>query len=152
MNMANAAAMIRHSVDSVISTGVGLSLIELLKTVQHWPALIDTTDTVEFSPQFNATEICAEEVTKDDETVIRVSFSYSGERYDFTAKIKAGPTTEQTIGNIVLHENGDWVINMDIVKTQVNDHFSFRDLNAFRNGPWMDKILGIALEIESNEV
>lgn len=50
MNMANAAAMIRHSVDSVISTGVGLSLIELLKTVQHWPALIDITDTVEFSP------------------------------------------------------------------------------------------------------
>lgn len=151
MNVANAAVIIRHSIASVAASGVGMSLIEILKTVQHRPSLINRNGTSAFVPQFNASEISVEEITHDKEIITRVSFLYAGEKYDFVSKIDDVSSTDQTHGNITLHENGDWVINIDIVKNKGHEQFAFKDLNAFRHGAWMENILGIALEIESHK-
>ena len=152
MNKANAAVLIRHSFESVVSSGVALSLIEILETVKHWPSIINGNDPSAFVPQFNATKVSAEEITEHSDIITRVSFSYSDKRYDFVSRIDDVSSSEQTHGNIVLHENGEWVINMDIVKKQGQDNFNFRDLKAFRQGPWMEEILSIAFEIESHEI
>lgn len=150
--MANASESIRHSFESVVSSGVALSLIEILETVKHWPSLINGDDASSFVPQFNATGVSAEEITEHSDIVTRVSFSYSDKKYEFVSRIDDVSSTDQTHGNIVLHENGEWVINMDIVKKQGQDNFNFRDLKAFRQGPWMEEILSIAFEIESHEI
>ena len=152
MNMVNASALIRHSFESVVSSGVALSLIEILETVRHWPSLINGDDPSSFVPQFNATGVSAEEISEHGDIITRVSFSYSDKKYEFVSRIDDVSSIDQTHGNIVLHENGEWVINMDIVKKQGQDNFNFRDLKAFRQGPWMEEILSIAFEIESHEI
>lgn len=151
MNMANAAVIIRHSLESVVSTGVDRSLIRIFETVRHWPSLINNADPSAFVPPFDATGISAEETVEDGDTVTLVTFSYSGKEYVLVSKVNLDASTKQATGNITLDENGEWVINMDIVRSPGHDHYAFQDLNSFRHGAWMENVLGMAVEIESHE-
>lgn len=149
-NLANAGVIVRHALNTVKTMGVDKSLIAILKTVRHWPSSIDKTAPQAFVPPFSATEISAEEVTQDDDTITSVSFSYSGEKYDFVYRIRNGSSDDDTFGSITLHENGDWVIRMDIVINQSHDHFMFQELNAFRIGVWIENMVSIESEIEQH--
>lgn len=151
MNMANAAIIIRHSLESVLSTGVDRSLIWIFETVRQWPSKMESTDTAAFIPPFDATDISAEETVADGETITRVSFSYSGKNYVLVSRVRSGSCEEPATGNITLDENDVWVIKMDITRNPGHDHFAFQKLNAFRHGPWMENIRGIAAEILAHE-
>ena len=149
-NLFNAGVIIREALSSVRNFGVDRSLIEILKTVRHWPSCIDETDPDAFEPSFSATNISAKEETEDNVTVTSVSFTYLGATYDFVARIKEGSSNDDTIGNITLHENGDWAIDMHIVKNHDSEHFSFAELSAFRLGAWVENIVCIGAEIEQH--
>lgn len=147
-NMANAGVIIGHAMNSLMTTGVHKSVIAILETVLQWPSLIDKAAPRAFVPQFNATEINAEEVSEEDVTITNVSFSYSGENYELVSRIMKGSLNDDATGTVSLLENGNWVIKLDIVKSDSHDHFEFQDLNAFRFGTWIEDIVRIAAEIE----
>jgi len=149
-NLVNVGTIIQHAVGSVRGFGVDRSLIEIQKTVRHWPLQIDETDLHTFTPAFNATEISAEEVTQDSETITSVSFSYLGQVYDFVSRIKEDALNEPTSGFITLHENGDRVISMEVLQNQGQEQFTFQELSAFKFGTWMENIVRIGAEIEQH--
>lgn len=145
-----AGAIISQAFNTVQNTGVDKSLINILKTVRNWPTRIDETGSDALAPPFNATEIRAEETTKDGDIITSVSFSYSGEVYDFISRIKEVQSGDKTLGTINLHENGEQVIDMEIVQNENADQFSFCDLNSLKFGPWIDNIVRIDEEIEAH--
>lgn len=145
-----AAAIFKQALDTVKNSGVDKSLIALLKTVRNWPSRIDETGSDAFTPPFNATEVRAEETKKDSDIITSVSFSYSGEIYNFVSRIEGVPSGENTPGTISLHENGEQVIDMEIVQNDSSDEFSFRELNTFKFGTWIENIVRIEEEIESH--
>ena len=57
---------------------------------------------------------------------------------------------DKTLGTINLHENGEQVIDMEIVQNENADQFSFCDLNSLKFGPWIDNIVRIDEEIEAH--
>ena len=149
-NSANAYSFIKQVMDLFVTTGVGKSLLTILDTVRHWPSEIDKADSQAFVPPFNATEISAEEVQENDDTITRVSFSYAGEKYDLVTRIKNVDSEVQTPGSLELQENGKWAIRMDIVKMQGHDQFMYRALNAFRYDSWIENMVRIESEIEKH--
>lgn len=149
-NLENAGVIIGHAMATVKLTGVDKSLIEILKTVRYWPSRINASGSRAFDPEFNATEISARESTQEDDTNIRVTFSYSDETYDFVSMIKSSSSSDYTFGTITLHENGVRVIDFEIVQDHGNDNFSFRELKAFKYSTWIEKMVRIEKEIESH--
>lgn len=147
-NMANAGTIIRHALNSVRGFGVDRSLIEIQKTVRHWPLRIEQSELHSFTPAFDATVISAEEVTQDNETITSVSFSYLGKTYDFVSRISEAASDGEIPGTITLHENGDRVICMEIIQKDGQDQFNFEELRALKLGPWIENIVRIGAEIE----
>jgi hypothetical protein len=149
-NFANAGLFIKHSLNTVMVSGAYRALLVILEAVRHWPASIANTGSDAFVPEFNANDISAEEVVKGDTTVINVSFTYSDRRYDFSCKVDMDSSMDHTPGAITLHEDGDWVIRMDIIKKQNSNQFEYQELTAFRNGSWVENVVQIASEIETH--
>lgn len=147
-NVENAGVIIQHTMDTVRTTGVDKSVIEILKTVRHWPSMANKTDPGAFEPAFAATEISAEEFAEEGVTGIRVSFSYSGRGYGIAARVKKDSSSEITFGSITLRENGDRVFSMETVQDKHYEHISFRGLNAFKYGKWIENMVAIEKEIE----
>jgi hypothetical protein len=151
-SLGNAMALVRQSLSIVKSKGIDMSLIEILNTERHWPAWIDKTGPRASDPPFNVSDITAEDSAQDNDTIRRVSFSYSGERYDFVSRVKKSDPGEYMPGTITLHENGERVICMEIVQigtdNQGRDHFSFRGLSAFKFDTWIENIVRMAAEIK----
>lgn len=150
-NVEIAGGIIRLVMTDLRDSGVQNSLIEILKTVRHWPSAIDKADACEFSPQFDATNIRAESAEEDDITITRVSFCYKGKSYDFVSKIGHGTSTDNSIGNIVLHQGGEQLIDMKIEQNLALDHYSFQDLQFIRFGSWIEKIVQIEAEIKHHQ-
>lgn len=147
-NVANAGVIIQHAMDTVRATGVDKSVIEIVKTVRHWPSMADKTGPGAFEPAFNATEISAEKITEEGVAGIAVTFSYSGKTYDIVARVKENPSSDITFGTITLRENGDRVFSMETVQDQHYEHISFRGLNAFKYGNWIENVVAMEKEIE----
>lgn len=148
MNWNNAAVIIKDALSKVSQSGVDDSLIEILKIVRHWPARFKETDPLAFSCPFSATQISAEEVTQDDDTITKVSFTNSGEVYDFVYRTRKSSGNDDPMASITLHENGERVINMIIIQDPANELYAFKELNAFTFGTWMENIINIRAEIE----
>lgn len=147
VNLENAGILIGHAMETVRDKGLDKSLIEIARIVRQWPALIDKTDPGAFEPPFNATEISAEDTTLDDDRITRGNFSYSGNTYGLVYKTKQNPSSERTTGTITLHENGERVIAIDILEIPALDLVSFRDLNAFKYGKWIENVVLMENEI-----
>jgi len=150
VNLKNAQVIIGHAMDTVRQTRIDKSLIEILKTVRHWPSLIDGKGQDAVEPAFNATEIGAEETTLDDHTITRVSFSYSGKRYGLVYRTQKSEPGERTTGTITLHEDGEKVIGIEVLEIHSHDIISYSDLNAFKNGEWMENVALMEKEIEAH--
>jgi len=151
-NLQVAQTIIRQILTEFRTSGADKSLIEILKTVRHWPSRLAQTDATAFAPPFNATDISAEEVAENGDTITRVSFSYAGERYDFIATISSSSSSDFPFGNISLHENGDQVIDMKIVQNEKLDDFGFRELEGLNFGPWIENIVAIEAEIKQHHL
>ena len=147
-NVENAGVIIQHIMDTVRTTGVDKSVIEILKAVRHWPSIADKTDPGAYEPAFNATEISAEEISEEGAAGISVSFSYSGKAYDIVARVKEDSPGDIAFGTITLRENGDRVFSMETVQDKHYEHISFRGLNAFKYGKWIENVGAIEKEIE----
>lgn len=147
-NVENAGVIIQHAMDTVRTTGVDKSVIEILKTVRHWPSITDKTGSGVFEPEFNATEISAEEIAEEGIAGIAVTFSYSGKTYEIVARLKANPSSDITFGTVTFRENGDRVFSMETVQDQHYEHISFRGLNAFKYGKWIENVVAMEKEIE----
>ena len=87
---------------------------------------------------------------KDNETTTSVSFTYLGQAYDFVSTVKEEASNEPTSGIITLHENGDWVISMEVVQNHGQEQFTFQELSAFKLGTWIENIVRIGAEIEQH--
>lgn len=148
LHLENASVVIQHAMNTIKQSGVEKALIEILKTVRHWPSGFDKAEPQAFEPLFSATGISAEEILEDDATVTKVCFSYSGETYDFISRIENASFEDRSLGTITLHENGERVINIAIVQNRSNDHFNYRDLNAFKYGTWIENVVRIEEEIK----
>jgi hypothetical protein len=146
-NVENAGVIIQHAMDTVRETGVDKSVIEIVKTVRDWHSTADKTGPGAFEPAFNATEISAEKISEEGVTGMAVTFSYSGKTYDIVARVKENPSSEITFGTITLRENGDRVFSMDTVQDQHYEHISFRGLNAFKYGKWIENVVDMEKEI-----
>jgi hypothetical protein len=149
-SLANAGVMVRHALNAVRGSGADRCLIEIQKTAQYWPSWFDKSDTQAFDPPFDATEITVEEVTQDNDIITSVSFSYSGKTYDFVSKIEGGSSNDYTLGAIALNEDGDRVINMEIVRNHGQEQFVFRELRSFTFGTWIENIIRIGAAIEQH--
>jgi hypothetical protein len=147
-NVKNAGIIIQHAMETVRTTGVDKAVIEILKTVRHWPSTVDKTNPGAFEPAFNATEISAEEIMEEGFAGIDVSFTYAGKVYDIVARVKENSSSDITFGTITLRENGERVFSMETVQDQRYEHVSFRGLNAFKYGKWIENVAAIEKEIE----
>lgn len=152
MNMANVALMVKQVRETVRESGVDLALIEILKTVRHWPAQLEETGLPVSTSAFNATEISTKKIEQDSDTITSVSFTYSGEKYDFDYKPNKSPIDcapgDNPFATISLHENGERVIVMSIVQDPSQDLYGFHDIRSIKFGPWIDIMLRIKEEIE----
>jgi hypothetical protein len=149
-SLANVGVIVRHALSTVRGSGVDRCLIEIQKTAQYWPSWFEKSDTHALEPPFVATDISVEEVTKDNDTITSVSFSYSGKTYDFVSRIKEDSSNDYTLGTITLHEDGDRVIYMEIVRNHGQEQFVFHELRAFTLGTWMKNIIYIGAAIEQH--
>lgn len=145
-----AESMFQRVINDIRDTGVSESLIKVFKVVRHWPSLISNTDASAFIPEFGATGISAEEISSDDETVTRVSFTYMGEQFDFVSTLKGQASADYPFGNITLHENGEQLVNMKIQQIEGLDHFVFRDMEFIKFSRWIDKLVQMDAEIEKH--
>jgi hypothetical protein len=151
-NVENAGVIIQHTMDTVRTTGVDKSVIEILKAVRHWPSIAGKTDPGAYEPAFNATEISAEEISEEGVSGISVSFSYSGKAYDIVARVKEDSPGDIAFGTITLRENGDRVFSMETVQDKHYEHISFRGLNTFKYGKWIENVGAMEKEIELYKV
>jgi hypothetical protein len=149
-NMEIAGGMIKLVMTDLRETGVHNALIELLKTVRHWPSAIDEAEPLTFIPQFDASDISAEATVEDGVTITRVSFTYKGKKYDFVSTIENSDVADNSNGNITLHECGDQVVDMKIIQNKELDHLGFQDLQFINFGPWIEKIVQIETEIKQH--
>lgn len=152
----NVGLFIKFIHDEFKASGVYVSLIEILKTVRHWPDQIEEAGIEDFVPVFKATGISAEKLTRDGNVFTNVSFTYSGEVYDFehlvseTEPVTEGEPDDSSLATIMLHENGKKVINMEIMQIPSQDLYAYKSLNFVSIGSWVDNMHRIKFEIESH--